>query len=638
MLYKLLSALVLTSVISSCVKNAESINKFSDPALQRIAEFQDRRMSDSLYRFLAHEDPLYRKEAALAFASIQDTMAIHHLAKLLLWEKDSTVRNCVAFAIGQTPSQESERIILAAITKERNPFVLSELFEAYGKATTHWQHVKPAFFHDSVRAEGLAWSIYRAGVNGKTDSTANRIAGSLLNKDYKATTRLGAAHFFARSATNFSRQFDVVRRAALSDPSVEVRMACTYALRKINTGETLATLKNIFKEESDYRVRVNAVRAMESFGFIETRDELFNALNDKQVNVAVAASEVIRTVAKYDHWIDIANRINGVTNWRVRATLYQAAIKAVRNEAIFDEIKSLYDQSRNVYERSALLTALQSYVPAFEFLREEFNKSETPVIYSAAAAAIAKLNYEENFTVKDKAEFVSVVHQAVARGDAPSIGTLASALADPKLNYKEVVKDVSFLKTASNRMSRPRDNESIEQVEKAIGYFEGAAPVKTQSAFNHPIDWSFVNTIPKDQKVLIKTSKGHIKLRLFVEEAPGSVSNFLKLVRAKYFDKKLFHRVVPNFVIQAGCKRGDGSGSEDYSIRSEFSHRRYTTGSVGMASSGKDTEGTQWFITHSPTPHLDGRYTIFAEVIDGMQVVHNIEVGDEIITIEMLKK
>ncbi len=96
------------------------------------------------------------------------------------------------------------------------------------------------------------------------------------------------------------------------------------------------------------------------------------------------------------------------------------------------------------------------------------------------------------------------------------------------------------------------------------------------------------------------------------------------------------HRVVPNFVMQAGCNRGDGYGSEAYSIRSEFSLRRYAEGSVGMASSGKDTEGTQWFITHSPTPHLDGGYTIFATVASGMDVVNKIEVGDRIQRVYLL--
>jgi cyclophilin family peptidyl-prolyl cis-trans isomerase len=86
-------------------------------------------------------------------------------------------------------------------------------------------------------------------------------------------------------------------------------------------------------------------------------------------------------------------------------------------------------------------------------------------------------------------------------------------------------------------------------------------------------------------------------------------------------------------VVQTGCSRGDGYGSEDYSLRSEFSLTRYREGAVGMASAGKDTEGTQWFISHSPTPHLDGRYTIFAQVVEGMDVVRNIAVGDKILSV-----
>ena len=93
---------------------------------------------------------------------------------------------------------------------------------------------------------------------------------------------------------------------------------------------------------------------------------------------------------------------------------------------------------------------------------------------------------------------------------------------------------------------------------------------------------------------------------------------------------------MPNFVVQGGCPRGDGWGGEAYSIRSEFSPRRYKTGSIGMASAGKDTEGTQWFITHSSTPHLEGRYTLFAEVVQGLDVVHQLEVGDTIISVEII--
>ncbi|MCU0288039.1 MAG: peptidylprolyl isomerase [Acidobacteria bacterium] len=136
------------------------------------------------------------------------------------------------------------------------------------------------------------------------------------------------------------------------------------------------------------------------------------------------------------------------------------------------------------------------------------------------------------------------------------------------------------------------------------------------------------------QQVKIKTAKGDIVIVLLINESPGSAANFVHLLKNKFYKDTYIHRVVPNFVIQDGCPRGDGWGAPPYSIGSELGPLYYEEGSVGMASAGKDTEGSQWFITHSPTPHLDGRYTIFAKVVSGMDVVHKLEVGDKIITME----
>ncbi|MCL4111464.1 UNVERIFIED_CONTAM: hypothetical protein GTU68_020738 [Idotea baltica] len=120
--------------------------------------------------------------------------------------------------------------------------------------------------------------------------------------------------------------------------------------------------------------------------------------------------------------------------------------------------------------------------------------------------------------------------------------------------------------------------------------------------------------------------------------APGSVANFVGLSQSNYYNGKYFHRVVPNFVIQGGCSRGDGYGGLDYTIRSELGPKYYDgPGYIGMASAGPDTEGTQWFITHSSSPHLDGRYTIFGRVTEGMDVVHSIEIGDIIQDVRILK-
>ncbi|MBN1213798.1 MAG: peptidylprolyl isomerase [candidate division Zixibacteria bacterium] len=127
---------------------------------------------------------------------------------------------------------------------------------------------------------------------------------------------------------------------------------------------------------------------------------------------------------------------------------------------------------------------------------------------------------------------------------------------------------------------------------------------------------------------MIMTSKGEIEMELYFDVAPLTVLNFIKLARAGYFDGLSFHRVIPNFVVQGGDPRGDGWGGPGYSIRCEYSEEPYRRGTVGMATSGKDTGDSQFFIALSPQPHLAGRYTVFGQVLEGMDAVDEIVHGD----------
>ena len=130
--------------------------------------------------------------------------------------------------------------------------------------------------------------------------------------------------------------------------------------------------------------------------------------------------------------------------------------------------------------------------------------------------------------------------------------------------------------------------------------------------------------------VRVVTSKGSFTIEFLPEDAPLTVDNFIQLARRGYFNGQTIPRVVPNFVIQAGDPRGDQNGGPGYSIRCEINEVAYERASVGMALSGKDTGGSQWFVTHSPQPHLDGGYTVFGRVVRGMDVVDSIARGDTI--------
>ncbi len=130
------------------------------------------------------------------------------------------------------------------------------------------------------------------------------------------------------------------------------------------------------------------------------------------------------------------------------------------------------------------------------------------------------------------------------------------------------------------------------------------------------------------KKARIETDKGNIELALFDDEAPNTVANFEKLVNEGFYNGLTFHRVIPNFVIQGGCPKSDGTGGPGYTIKCEINPHKHGTGALSMAHAGKDTGGSQFFITHSPQPHLDGVHTVFGKVVKGMDVVNQIQASD----------
>lgn len=146
-------------------------------------------------------------------------------------------------------------------------------------------------------------------------------------------------------------------------------------------------------------------------------------------------------------------------------------------------------------------------------------------------------------------------------------------------------------------------------------------------------DWELINNLPSKRFATINTNRGKIKIEMLINFAPLTIQNFIKLAEKKFYDNTIFHRIVPNFVIQGGDPQNSGYGGPEFSIRSEFSGFNYKEGAVGMASDGKDTEGSQFFIMHSPHFHLDGKYTLFGYVAEGQDVVDHIMPYDKIISI-----
>ncbi|MDZ7843837.1 MAG: peptidylprolyl isomerase [Anaerolineales bacterium] len=149
-------------------------------------------------------------------------------------------------------------------------------------------------------------------------------------------------------------------------------------------------------------------------------------------------------------------------------------------------------------------------------------------------------------------------------------------------------------------------------------------------------------TIDQDQVYLVDldTSRGTIKLELYPEHAPRTVNNFVFLAREEFYDGVTFHRVIDNFMIQGGDPTGTGRGGPGYKFEDELEGNplRHEAGVISMANAGPNTNGSQFFITHAPQPHLDGKHTVFGKVVEGKDVVDSIQQGDKIKSVTVGKK
>jgi cyclophilin family peptidyl-prolyl cis-trans isomerase len=208
--------------------------------------------------------------------------------------------------------------------------------------------------------------------------------------------------------------------------------------------------------------------------------------------------------------------------------------------------------------------------------------------------------------------FWTVVDSALARASAPLPDSLARAL------------------SAIERPVDPLERSRAASISRFASWRDSTGTPRPRSWYEARARESLDGRAPS---VRIVTDRGTLELALFPAEAPITVDNFVSLARRGYFDGQAFHRVVPNFVVQAGDPRGDGNGGPGYAIRDELNPHRYGRGALGMALSGPNTGGSQFFVTHSPQPHLDGGYTVFGQLRSGGDVLDRIVQGDRIVRI-----
>ena len=157
----------------------------------------------------------------------------------------------------------------------------------------------------------------------------------------------------------------------------------------------------------------------------------------------------------------------------------------------------------------------------------------------------------------------------------------------------------------------------------------GATPERKTYSAPSPMT---INT-NKQYTATIKTKKGDLVLELFASDVPVTVNNFVFLAREGFYDGTTFHRIIPDFMAQGGDPTGTGTGGPGYSFADEFIEHTHVTGALSMANAGPNTNGSQFFITYTPQHHLDGKHSVFGQLIEGMDVLKKIKNGDTIIRI-----
>ncbi|TGE15575.1 peptidylprolyl isomerase [Hymenobacter elongatus] len=642
------SFVACTAPARTAATAAAAPNKFADATLRQIATAQDERQTTALLPFLERPEVEYRREAAWALASVQDKASVPALAARLA-DADASVRCAAAYALGQTADTTAEVALRERIFQEKDALARQYALEALGRCVSRaglgmLARLPPAMGADTAALVGQAWGLYRAGLRGVTSEAAVGRIVQLLNPANPYRARLAAANALARTrGLNLNSYAAVIGGIAQNDLAYAVRSAAAAALSKASQSTTVpGVLATLVRRDPDYRVRISALRAMTAAQYAPVKEAAWDALTDTHEHVALTAAEFFLNNAGGEPGLQFLEKANKLTAWRPRATLLAAALKlgGPDQNAIRAAIQERYRAATDPYEKGYLLKALGEDPAAYDFVaKATFGAGQPVVISTYGVDALVAMRRLSRFPVDQQATFALTMQRAIGSSDVALMGSAAEAIRDPKLDMRRLFTNATFLKQARDKLVLPRDLEAWQSLQQTIDYLDkkDTAPFPVATAATHPIDWSIVQALPAGQRARIQTSKGPVVFRLLVNEAPGSVASFVTLVKQGFYNGKNFHRVVPNFVAQGGCPRGDGWGSSDYNLRSEFADLRYGEGAVGLASAGKDTESCQWFITHAPTPHLDGRYTIFAQVVSGMDVVSRLEIGDRIERVELIR-
>lgn len=634
-----------------------------------LASQDARRFDESVFRrALADADSMVRGQAAVGLGRLQDPRGVVLLAPLLL-DPAQQVQRLTIFALGILG--DSAAIPLLA-QRAADPTTLStpaalELITAMARL----RGGRGRIFVSSV-LERTLWNdrsdspvlIYRAALEAWRLGPQAPVPTLLgLSRDAREDVRSAAIYSLVRL-----RVPEAVSRLmeAASDPSTAVRATAVRGLTRALadsagvSGKAVTDVLVPATRDNDAGVRINALRAIGSFGDSSVPARLLALLDDPLPNVQVQATVTLGELGGKDAVAALTRIVSSAKGSHARRR--EALLALARLDILaFGRQVGGWATARDWRDRAA---AAEGWARANPASLDRFLSDPDPRVIAAALQAWGGVlsgpdrRYLEAcrpLARHKDAVIRSVVADAIGRGGSPAdvpllleMYRLAGRDSFPDAAQSALGAIVAVARNAPDGAERI-EREALAQLPAPENYllrlwaaqnwpaaaeaWGQAFPLSNERTMEDYRDIVRRLQVGPDSarypRVRIDVDPvGVVEVELYGPEAPLTVANFLRLVDRRYFDGQRFHRVVPNFVAQAGDPRGDGWGGPGGAIRDELNERRYGPYTVGMAHSGPDTGGSQWFITLSAQPHLDGGYTVFGEVTGGVPALLRVTQGD----------
>jgi cyclophilin family peptidyl-prolyl cis-trans isomerase/HEAT repeat protein len=406
----------------------------------------------------------------------------------------------------------------------------------------------------------------------------------------------------------------------VSSPDTGVAIQAIRALGKIGDPAAVEPLLRIVRARGPQHQRVEAVVALGGLRGPEVADTLVDAIADRDPQIRSAALRSASTVDP-EGFVTILSGLDPDPDWRTRAALAALLGELPRQTSLPRLTRMLDDSDQRVV--AAVLTSLVKIgAPNAGDILLDHLKVDDPVVRAAAASGIGELRLPAG------AQALPAAYQFGLR-DTSYVARAAAIEAFSKYGISVSRSLLDAALADKDWAVRVRAAALLKQGEPGANVDDRIRPAPTRMAAEGYQSPSLTNPTVSTQ-AFIDTDRGTIQIELAVLDAPLTVDNFIALARRGFFNGLTFHRVVPDFVAQGGDPRGDGEGGPGYTLRNEISQLPYLRGTVGIALDWADTGGSQFFITHSPQPHLDAKYTVFGRVIAGMDVVDKIQQWDVI--------